>query len=297
MENVLTYSRPLKSHFPWYGYVAAVWLIVAEAFMFARMEPFLTWFTPIQWTGLIFLLDAILVKLGEESLIFRRTRDFVYMLFVSNVVWFMFEGYNLHLQNWKYIGLPESYWVRAIGYVWSFATIFPGVLLTSQIIDRLGVFDFIRFRPVPVSRGLRLGFMIFGFLSVTVPLLVPQEIARYLFAFVWVGFVFLIDPINYSLGMPSLLRELEQGTLRKLFSLFLAGIVCGFLWEFWNYWAGTKWIYTVPFLTEPKIFEMPLFGFLGFLPFAAECYVFWQLSLWVRQRLSKKDVAGEEVRA
>jgi hypothetical protein len=77
------------------------------------------------------------------------------------------------------------------------------------------------------------------------------------------------------LSKHSLFLELRQGKIDKLLSLFLAGAVCGFLWEFWNYWAETKWIYTLPFLQNPKIFEMPVAGFLGFLPFAVECYVMW----------------------
>ena len=45
------------------------------------------------------------------------------------------------------------------------------------------------------------------------------------------------------------------------------------LWEFWNYWAIGKWIYTVPIpFAGPKIFEMPLLGFLGFPAFAVEVY-------------------------
>lgn len=270
-----------KPHFPIYGYVAGASLVVSEILMFLRVEPFLTWFTPIQWTGYIFLLDALLVRFRGKGYIFHRTAEFLYMAVVSVAVWFLFEAYNLYLQNWKYINLPESLWVRMAGYVWAFATIFPGVLLTSEVLDHFGLFQSIRFSPINITRKKLWGLMIFGFLSVTVPVLVPREIARYLFAFVWVGFVFLLDPVNYLLKRPSFLAQLEEGKVQKLLSLFMAGLICGLLWEFWNYWAGAKWVYTVPFLQEPKLFEMPLFGYLGFLPFAAECYVFWQLFLHI----------------
>lgn len=50
-------------------------------------------------------------------------------------------------------------------------------------------------------------------------------------------------------------------------------VLCGVLWEFWNYWAIGKWIYTVPIpFAGPRIFEMPLLGFLGFPAFAVEVY-------------------------
>ena len=58
----------------------------------------------------------------------------------------------------------------------------------------------------------------------------------------------------------------------KLYLLLLSGALCGFLWELWNFRAGSKWIYTVPHVGFLKVFEMPLLGFLGFPPFALECY-------------------------
>jgi hypothetical protein len=47
------------------------------------------------------------------------------------------------------------------------------------------------------------------------------------------------------------------------------------VWEFWNYWARTKWIYTVPILPDWKIFEMPVPGYLGFPAFAVECFTMY----------------------
>jgi hypothetical protein len=79
--------------------------------------------------------------------------------------------------------------------------------------------------------------------------------------------------VNYRLGAPSLLKEWERGSLRKTALLMTSGLLCGIFWEFWNFWATTKWVYTVPFLNEFKLFEMTAPGFLGFIPFALECYV------------------------
>jgi hypothetical protein len=59
------------------------------------------------------------------------------------------------------------------------------------------------------------------------------------------------------------------------------------LWEFWNYWSGAKWVYAIPFFNFWKVFEMPLLGYLGFMPFALQCYLFWQLL-----RLVRKAYAG-----
>ena len=63
--------------------------------------------------------------------------------------------------------------------------------------------------------------------------------------------------------------------------LLASGLVCGLLWEFFNYWAGGKWKYTVPWPAGPKLFEMPWLGFLGFPPFALGCSSAWEAHrLW-----------------
>ncbi len=92
----------------------------------------------------------------------------------------------------------------------------------------------------------------------------------------WVGLIFLLDPIVYALKGPSILRDWQAGRWGRMLALFAGGALCGLLWEFWNYWALSKWTYRLPFLgalEDVRYFEMPLLGFLGFLPFAVECWV------------------------
>ena len=74
-------------------------------------------------------------------------------------------------------------------------------------------------------------------------------------------------------------KELREDVDRTI-SLMAGGATCGLLWEAWNYWAMTKWVYHLPFLGDLgqyRYFEMPLLGFLGFLPFALECWVVLEL--------------------
>ena len=66
------------------------------------------------------------------------------------------------------------------------------------------------------------------------------------------------------MGAESLRGDLRSGHPWRLVNLLIGGLVCGLLWECWNYWARTKWIYTVPVPPDIKLFEMPLAGYLGF---------------------------------
>ena len=55
-----------------------------------------------------------------------------------------------------------------------------------------------------------------------------------------------------------------------------AGLICGFFWEMWNYYSYPKWYYTLPHVAFLKIFEMPLLGYLGYIPFPMELYALYQ---------------------
>jgi len=76
--------------------------------------------------------------------------------------------------------------------------------------------------------------------------------------------------------------------------LCAAGLICGFLWEFFNYCAIAKWTYTVPYFGNIKIFEMPVLGFLGFPPFAVEC---WVIYIFVRSFLQPavREIESAEI--
>jgi len=89
---------------------------------------------------------------------------------------------------------------------------------------------------------------------------------------IWIGFLLLLDPLNYILGLPSFLKERGKGRVYQILSFFTAGYICGFLWEFWNWYAQAKWVYNVPFSPNVRIFQMPVVGFLGFGPFSLEMF-------------------------
>jgi hypothetical protein len=73
-----------------------------------------------------------------------------------------------------------------------------------------------------------------------------------------------------------LIRDLEQGAPGRIYRLLVTGLWAGLLWELWNFWAAARWSYTVPFVGELKLFEMPILGFLGFPPFTLEAFALYQ---------------------
>jgi len=265
-------------HFPWYGRLGVVIVAVAEACLFAHQSFVGRWFTPIVWSGYILFADALAFRLRGHSLIRSRPREALAMAWLSVGCWLIFEVYNLPLRNWYYVGVPENPLARDWAYLWSFATIFPGILETADVLEGLGLWREARVRPREMPPAwLALSFLL-GAAFLTIPPLLPPAIAPYTFGLVWVGFILLLEPINRALGVGSLYRAWEQGNPRPTYLLLTAGGICGLLWEFWNYWASAGWRYTVPWPLDFGVyyFRMPVLGLLGFPPFALECYAMYQ---------------------
>jgi len=280
LEFLRCRSRPL----PGRGWAGLFALIVAEFLMFHGVEPVATYFTPIAWTAYLFLADAMVWSVRGHSRIADEPREFAIVAGLSLPLWLIFEGYNLRLANWAYVGLPGRWLARDFGYAWSFMTIIPGILLTADLVESFGWFASQQ-PKVKFPRASLAGMTAAGALCLTLPLLLPREAAAYLFALVWVGFVLFLEPANYRLRLPSLLRDLEEGRRGRLYALLVSGWVCGWLWEFWNYWAAARWQYTFPMFQQWKIFAMPVPGYLGFLPFALECSVMVVFARWLVEKL------------
>ena len=256
-----------------YGWIGLVILVASEALLFAGNTFVAYNMTPIAWTGYILLADAIVHRIKGRSWLTTRRREFWYLIPISVISWLLYEFYNYRLQGWHYVGMPENMWVRGVGYFWAFATIFPGIFVTADLLLALKLFRRCRGKPRPWSLNTLRVIFTLGFVFLAVPLVFPSG---YLWAFVWVGMVFFLGPINLAYAPDSLFRDFAEGDFERMTALFVGGLICGFLWEFWNYWAATKWVYTVPILSAVKIFEMPVVGFLGFPPFALECFAMYQ---------------------
>jgi hypothetical protein len=264
---------PLRS---WIGLAV---MLVSEAGMLAKVDPFYHWHTPTAWTGYVLFVDGVVWKRRGASWLANSRAEFLFLAFVSVPLWLVFEMYNKYsIHNWYYEGLPASRPLRYFGYVWSFATIWPAIFETGDLVSAF------RDRRAPshradVPRRERLGpaawaSMAAGALMLAVPILYPSS---YLAAPIWLGFILLLDPLNARAGSEALLGDFRRGHRGRLINLAVAGLLCGLLWEFWNYWAGTKWRYNVPIFPGIRLFEMPVAGFGGFPPFALECFTMYVL--------------------
>jgi hypothetical protein len=271
---VVEFFRTRRRPFPAHGWLGLAALVCAEYLMFHGIEPAATYFSPVAWTSYILIADAAVFAISGRSRLREEPLGLLKMAALSIPLWLIFEAYNLRLANWSYVGLPQGQIERWIGYGWAFATITPGIFMTAALIESFGWFKE-ESRPLRFGRTTETSFIVLGAAMLIVPLLVPARAAAYLFGLVWLGFLFLLEPINHRLHLPSLEGDLARGHRRRLYSFLAAGWVCGWLWEFWNYWARAGWIYTFPIGQQWKIFRMPAPGYLAFPVYALECFAMY----------------------
>ena len=122
--------------------------------MFAKIEPFWSWHTPIAWTGFLIFVDGWIWRRRGESPLRNDRAEMVFLTLVSIPLWMIFEEYNKHtLGNWHYVGLPETLLIRYVG-VWG---VFHGAIaaeLTSLIVFSIAALRAARRRFVALPHGV-----------------------------------------------------------------------------------------------------------------------------------------------
>ena len=276
-----------------HGFIGAAVIATAEILLFRGNRFVGTFFTPLVWSGYIIVADSIVAAVKGESPLTRRRKEFLISLPLSIIAWYVFEGVNLLLKNWTYVNLPEGTVTRWVGYAWSYATIFPAIFINAELIELVIGSRLASRRPLAMSRGMLNAFFYTGFILFVITLLFPST---YLCPLPWISVLLWFEGMNSWLGAGSFSQRLRKGDYTLFASLLVSGLVSGLLWEFWNYRALTKWHYSVPYLANVKLFEMPVLGFLGFPPFALECFLMYRfLRSLVPIRSSGKDALGEEI--
>ncbi len=264
-----------------------IFILIGSALLLAlQVSFFKTWFFSFAWWSFILLMDSLNYRRSGASLLSESLRNFLFTAFISVFVWLIFELFNLRLKNWSYHNLPESVALRWLGYFIAFATVIPAMREIALFMEgffkksKLALF---RLRATPLL--LRI-FFISGIIFFLLFIVWP----RLFFPFAWLCFIFLLEPINIWLGNDSLWKDVEKRDWTRFWSWVSAGLVAGFLWEFWNFWAASRWEYTLPYLNFWRIFQMPVFGYTGFLPFALEIFAIYQILLFLNKKMQSRII-------
>ena len=227
------------------------------------------------WLGYCLAVDALVCLKRGDSLATRSRGAYLGLFLVSAPAWWLFELVNLRTQNWFYLGeeafsMPEF----AVLSTLSFSTVIPAVLGTAELVGSIQGLR--RLGPGPAirpTRGFLWGMFAAGAAMLSLVLLWPEIF----FPLVWASLWCLFEPLNKLSGRRSLLDDLARGDWRPVLALGAGALICGFFWEMWNFHSYPKWIYRIPYADWLHVFEMPLAGYLGYLPFSLELFALYHL--------------------
>jgi hypothetical protein len=275
--GALTPSR----QFPWWGWLGLAWLACAWLLAWNRFD----WFEPLQrhtftplWLGYIVVVNALTFKRGGYCLLRDRVTYLLALFVASALFWWYFEFLNRFVQNWHYTGIGTF---TAGEYVFfgtlSFSTVLPAVVSTRDLLatfPRLtsGMETYIKWRPENPCR--------LASIALIVSAIALANIGRwpdYLFPMLWMAPLLVLVAVQSLRGESHVLRGVALGNWRSIWTAALAALVCGIFWELWNWNSLAKWHYAVPFVHRFQLFEMPLLGYAGYLPFGVECIAIAEL--------------------
>jgi hypothetical protein len=268
----------VRRGFPLYGWLGLVLVAVFWFLNWSLEGPRTHWgFFPL-WLGYCLVVDALARARTGTSLLARGRLMYVGLFLVSVPLWWIFEAINQRTANWIYLGGEHlSDLEYALLASLSFSTVVPAVLGTAELVAGFGLID--RFRDGPRiggSGGAHVSFALAGLAMLALLLMWPELF----FPFVWLSLFFILDPINARLGNRSIVASTGRGDWRPMLALFVGVMVCGFFWEMWNWLSWPKWEYRIPYLELGHVFEMPVFGYLGYPPFSLEVFAITHLGLY-----------------
>jgi hypothetical protein len=220
-------------------------------------------------------VDAVNYERSGRSMWRGQGARFLLVVIPASVLyWLLFEWLNLFAPQWRYRGPIDSLPVQVLfGFV-SFATVIPIMvqawwLVAGEISVPAGCVAWAhRYRYALGAAAVAL---------LAMPLFND--------VFWWNQGMWIAPALAVAPFLPG--RAGSTGGQRFLLGAVAAGILAGVFWEGLNYWAVTQWEYLI-LPSVPHLFEMPVPGYLGFIPFGVTTVVVYT----ILEKVPARSAAG-----
>jgi hypothetical protein len=267
---------PLANPFPWWGWCGVMLGLVAWILAWNRFPCFSEYqahtFTPL-WIAYILTVNGFTYRRTGTCLLLRRPVSFLLLFPASAGFWWFFEYLNRFVQNWTYMGAdfgPTGYFLFA---TLSFSTVLPAITATREWLLSFSWWNgaYEHFFPVRLASPSLFAAAVLTTSGTGLSLLGVYP--NHLFALLWISPLLILVSLQVLLKETHIFSPLGNGDWRFVLAPALAALLCGVFWEMWNFCSLAKWVYHVPFVQRFHVFEMPILGYAGYLPFGLECSV------------------------
>lgn len=279
-----------RHRFPLFGWIGLVLGIVGWILAWNRF-PWFDWGQRhtylILWAAYILVINALCIKRSGRSPM--TSHPFAYFLTfpTSALFWWFFEFLNRFVWNWYYRGVAE---MSAPEYAFfatcSFSTVLPAVCSTAAWLKTFRPFHDDRFQNMAQisirTPGMILSLLALSLIGLTGIVFLPQTT----YPLLWISPLCVFLLLQVFMKEESVADLVTVGDWRLFVRFALAALICGLWWETWNWHSLAKWVYAVPFVHAFQVWEMPILGFAGYLPFGIECAA---VTAWIYPALVERE--------
>jgi len=270
-------STRVAQPLPCWGYggvliMAVSWILAWNRFSwFAPLQPYT--FFPL-WSGYIITINSFTMRRTGGCLLVSEPRFLLLLFLASMFFWWFFEYLNRFVQNWYYLGVENfSTFEYVLHASICFSTVLPAVLSTEEHLSSYPRFTdpLKEFLPLRLANPARVAWPV-----LILSALGLAGIGRwpdYLFPLLWTAPLLVLTAAQRINGMETIFATIDKGDWRPIWLPAMAALICGFFWEMWNSNSLAHWHYSIPFVARFHLFEMPILGYAGYLPFGLECMV------------------------
>jgi hypothetical protein len=251
--------------------IAGATIFAAGVAAMAGAIPWLEDYTyPIVWWGLLLVLDALNLRRCGRTLAQQGWTHFLLITTPLSVLfWLFFELLNLPSPQWHYRGGIDNVYAQSLfGFV-AFTTVLP---IMAEFWWLAAGEQCVPARFAEFVRRWRWASVALGAAVAALPFI------NHVFWWnqgMWIAPALILLPFT---DPPACKRT---GTF--VTALVLGGLMAGFVWELLNFWSRTHWEYLI-LRGAPHLFQMPLPGYVGFIPFAFAALAAYQFQLRIPTR-------------
>lgn len=274
----------------WFGLIMWGGTLFIDWMKFSEPKWIINWGAiPLFW-GFTLIIDGIVFKrTNGKSIISLRPKEILAIGLSSSFGWLLFEYLNFYVQETWYYPLGDliSDSEFTIYAVLGSSGLLPMAFEWNSLFH---TFPKLKNRYKNGPKVFFPGWLrnIILVLAIATVFLAPFY-SNLFFGVLWFSPMVIISIVLIKFGIWTPFNGVRKGDWSTLALFGLAYFVQGFLCEFWNYFSADHsavdgsiqsfnpdyWAYSLPYINVYHVFEMPVLGLMGYIPFGVYCAVWW----------------------
>ncbi|RYG54670.1 MAG: hypothetical protein EOO01_00880 [Chitinophagaceae bacterium] len=251
-------------------------------------KPLVDWALVPLWWGFVLMLDGVVYKRNSGRSLVRNAPTELFAMGVLSISgWMIFEYFNFFIEvNWFY---PFADLIPDHGTFLLYALVGSSAFIPMAF-EWYHLLRTIPFFNRKYRRGPRanwpLPVKVILFLLSFCALFFLNDNSESLFYAIWLAPMIILITVMGWLGMWTPFTPIKQkGDWTVLVVFSLTWLLQGFFIEWWNHlsyqhhFVGTSnpgyWNYKLPYVHFYCVFNMPILGYLGYVPFSIYCCIWF----------------------